>query len=197
MSAVLCRPSGTRSDFAPYPGLTSWANLFRPSGAAVFQFSSTCGNCRVILTRTLKHCATGNHIFCSMVKVWARCFRVLPVSNYHSGMNLGFSEMLFLFVLALLIFGPRKLPEIGRQIGRFMSEFKRASNEFRSQIQSEIDAIEVDVKPQILPPIQEPLNSLASRIFNPPSAEKVQTAAPPAPEATPEPPPAPKAAPDA
>ena len=69
-------------------------------------------------------------------------------------MNLGFSEMVFLFILALLIFGPKKLPEVGRQIGRFMNEFKRASNEFRSQIESEINSLEVDVKPQILPPMQ-------------------------------------------
>jgi sec-independent protein translocase protein TatB len=111
-------------------------------------------------------------------------------------MNLGFSEMVFLFILALLIFGPKKLPEVGRQIGRFMNEFKRASNEFRSQIESEINSLEVDVKPQILPPLQAPLNSLASRIFNPPSVEKIEAAAPAA-EITPEPPPAPKVAPDA
>jgi sec-independent protein translocase protein TatB len=86
-------------------------------------------------------------------------------------MNLGFSEMAFLFILALLLFGPKKLPEIGRQIGRFMNEFKRASNEFRSQIESEISALETEV-PQILPPLQAPLNSLASRIFNPPTAER-------------------------
>src|SRR5436189_3140266 len=92
---------------------------------------------------------------------------------YDNCMNLGFSEMVFLFILALLIFGPKKLPEIGRQIGRFMNEFKRASNEFKAQIESEINAIETEVKPQFLPPIQAPLNSLASRIFNPPSAEKI------------------------
>ncbi len=39
--------------------------------------------------------------------------------------------MVFLFILALLIFGPKQLPEVGRQIGRFMNEFKRASNEFK------------------------------------------------------------------
>ena len=116
-------------------------------------------------------------------------------------MNLGFSEMLFLFILALLIFGPKKLPEVGRQIGRFMNEFKRASNEFRSQIEAEINSLEVDVKPQILPPVRAPLDSLASRIFNPPTAEKkeaveaAQAAAETAP--APEPPPAPKVAPDA
>jgi sec-independent protein translocase protein TatB len=92
-------------------------------------------------------------------------------------MNFGFSgEMFFLFFLALILFGPKKLPEIGRQIGRFMNEFRRASNEFRSQIESEINALERDVKPQILPPQKPPLGSLASRIFNPPGAEKVQEA---------------------
>ena len=123
---------------------------------------------------------------------------VLPIPHYHSHMNLGFSEMVFLFILALLIFGPKKLPEVGRQIGRFMNEFKRASNEFRSQIETEINSLDVDVKPQILPPIREPLNSIASRIFNPPSAEKLE-ASPPAPaaESAPETPPAPKVAPDA
>ena len=89
----------------------------------------------------------------------------------------GFSgEMIFLFFLALILFGPKKLPEIGRQIGRFMNEFRRASNEFRSQIESEINAAEYGTKPQILPPSQAPLGSLASRIFNPPPAEQLQAA---------------------
>jgi sec-independent protein translocase protein TatB len=116
-------------------------------------------------------------------------------------MNLGFSEMVFLFVLALLIFGPRKLPEIGRQIGRFMNEFRRASNEFRSQIESEINSLETGAG-QILPPTQAPPGSLASRIFNPPPAEQLKAAeaetvpdSPPA--AEPEPLPTPKVAPDA
>jgi Tat protein translocase TatB subunit len=117
-------------------------------------------------------------------------------------MNLGFSEMVFLFILALLIFGPKKLPEVGRQIGRFMNEFKRASNEFKAQIESEINSLETEVKPQFLPPLHAPLNSLANRIFNPPSAarleaEEVREAA--ASESAPvvEPPPASKVAPDA
>ena len=91
-------------------------------------------------------------------------------------MNLGFSEMVFLFVLALLIFGPKKVPEVGRQIGRFMNEFKRASNEFKAQIESEISSIETGVKTEILPPIHAPLNSLANRIFNPPPPERLREA---------------------
>jgi TatA/E family protein of Tat protein translocase len=59
-------------------------------------------------------------------------------------MNLGITEMIFIFLLALLIFGPRKLPEIGRQLGRGLAEFKRASNEFRNQIEEEVRQIEYE-----------------------------------------------------
>jgi Tat protein translocase TatB subunit len=59
-------------------------------------------------------------------------------------MNLGMSEMIFIFLLALLIFGPRKLPEIARQVGKFMGEFKRAGNEFRNQIETEIQNLELE-----------------------------------------------------
>ena len=129
----------------------------------------------------------------------------MPPSSYgiyDECMNLGFSEMVFLFILALLIFGPKQLPEVGRQIGRFMNEFKRASNEFKAQIESEINSLETGVQPQILPPLHAPLNSLASRIFNPPPPARLEAeeaAATSAAENTeiPEPSPAPKVAPDA
>jgi TatA/E family protein of Tat protein translocase len=72
-----------------------------------------------------------------------------------SSMNLGFSEMIFIFFIALIIFGPKKLPEIGRQIGKALNEFKRASNEFKAQIESEINNLDADTRtPQILPPVQ-------------------------------------------
>jgi sec-independent protein translocase protein TatB len=75
---------------------------------------------------------------------------------------LGFGEMTFLFVLALLVFGPKKLPEIARQVGKALNEFKRASNEFRSQIESEIANLEHETKPQILPPSEPPRGAVAS-----------------------------------
>jgi TatA/E family protein of Tat protein translocase len=59
-------------------------------------------------------------------------------------MQLGFPEMIFIFVLALIIFGPKKMPEIGRQIGRALAEFKRASNDFKAQIETEIRQMEVE-----------------------------------------------------
>jgi len=55
--------------------------------------------------------------------------------------------MLFIFLLALILFGPKKLPEIGREIGKFMAEFKRASNDFTFQLQSEIEKVGADVAP--------------------------------------------------
>ncbi len=66
------------------------------------------------------------------------------MGSYDGGMNLGMPEMLFIGLLALLIFGPRKLPEIAREVGKFMAEFKRAGNEFRNQIESEIQQIELE-----------------------------------------------------
>ena len=77
-------------------------------------------------------------------------------------MNLGFPEMIFLFLLALIIFGPKKLPEIGRHIGKALNEFKRASNEFRSQIESEIATLDREPTPQILPPVRSPEGAIAS-----------------------------------
>jgi TatA/E family protein of Tat protein translocase len=58
-------------------------------------------------------------------------------------MNLGMPEMIFIFLLALIIFGPKKLPEIGRQFGRALAEFKRASDDFKSQLETEIRQIEL------------------------------------------------------
>jgi sec-independent protein translocase protein TatB len=62
--------------------------------------------------------------------------------EYHVAMDLGMQEMLFILLLALLIFGPRKLPEIGRGIGRAIAEFKRASNQFKYQIEDEMRQLE-------------------------------------------------------
>ena len=48
-------------------------------------------------------------------------------------------DMLFILLLALILFGPKRLPEIAREVGKFMAEFKRASNDFKYQLQAEID----------------------------------------------------------
>jgi sec-independent protein translocase protein TatB len=81
-------------------------------------------------------------------------------------MNLGFTEMLFLFGLGLLLFGPRKLPEIGRQIGRAMAEFKKASNEFQSQLNDEVRQLDLDAQSErtIAPPSAQPSGTAARRL---------------------------------
>lgn len=73
----------------------------------------------------------------------------------------GVGETIFLFLLALVVFGPKRLPEIGRQIGKIYGEFRRASNEFKFQIEDEMRRSEDTEKqkklesepasPQILP----------------------------------------------
>ena len=55
---------------------------------------------------------------------------------------LGIPELIFIFVLALLIFGPRKLPELGRTFGKSMAEFRRASNDLRNTFHREMDTID-------------------------------------------------------
>lgn len=52
--------------------------------------------------------------------------------------SMGMSELVIILVIALIIFGPRKLPELGRSLGKSIGEFKRASNELRSTIEDEI-----------------------------------------------------------
>ena len=75
--------------------------------------------------------------------------------------RMSFSETIFLFFLALVIFGPKKLPEIARTVGKFMNEFRRASNEFRAQIEQEISHLEVE-KQTILAP-STPVEGTESR----------------------------------
>ena len=53
--------------------------------------------------------------------------------------NLGMPELLMIMVLALLLFGPRKLPEIGKQVGKALGEFKRASNDLKRTIEDEME----------------------------------------------------------
>jgi sec-independent protein translocase protein TatB len=66
-------------------------------------------------------------------------------------------DTIFIFGLALVIFGPKKLPEIGRQLGKLVLEFRRASNEFKMQIEEELRAAELaDRQKQIAAPAVTP-----------------------------------------
>jgi sec-independent protein translocase protein TatB len=56
--------------------------------------------------------------------------------------NLGMADTMILMVMALVVFGPRRLPQIGRQIGKLMYEFRKASNEFKWQMEEELRSAE-------------------------------------------------------
>ena len=70
--------------------------------------------------------------------------------------SIGIPDTLFLMLLALVVFGPRRLPEIGRQIGKLMYEFRKVSNDFKYQMEEELRASEEaerQKKLQAIPPL--------------------------------------------
>lgn len=93
--------------------------------------------------------------------------------------TLGGPELFLILVVALIVFGPRKLPEMGKSLGRMMAEFRKASHDFQRTIEDEVEADRM--KTSAPPP--SPLAPLAPD--TPPAPET--------PEAPPEAPAAPKA----
>jgi TatA/E family protein of Tat protein translocase len=91
--------------------------------------------------------------------------------------SIGMPELIIIFVIALIIFGPRKLPELGRSLGKSLAEFKRASNELKSTLEEEIrleeqrtsfeaskaantapaEAATAPVDPMTVPQVEEPV----------------------------------------
>ncbi len=64
--------------------------------------------------------------------------------------SIGPAELLLIFVIALLVFGPKKLPEIGRSVGKALREFKKTSEEIKGRIEEEIEASEIkDIRKDI------------------------------------------------
>src|ERR1700722_16439840 len=82
--------------------------------------------------------------------------------------SLGVGDTIVLFILALVVFGPKRLPEIGRQIGKIYAEFRRASNEFKFQIEDELRRSEDAEKQAKMPPV-----STAPQILPPSTGETV------------------------
>jgi sec-independent protein translocase protein TatB len=79
-----------------------------------------------------------------------------------------FSDSIFLFVLALLLFGPKKLPVLARELGKWVGEFRRASNEFKMQMEEELRQVEqedrrkqieaMEAAAPVAPAVEEPAN---------------------------------------
>ena len=65
--------------------------------------------------------------------------------------GLGLPEIIIIFVIALLVFGPKKLPDLGKSIGRAMAEFKKASEDFQETVRTEMKEVEksTDVKEEL------------------------------------------------
>ena len=64
--------------------------------------------------------------------------------------SIGPAELILIFVIALLVFGPKKLPEIGRSVGKALREFKKTSDEIKGRIEEEIEASEIkDIRKDI------------------------------------------------
>lgn len=106
--------------------------------------------------------------------------------------DIGLQEMLVIGVLALLVFGPSKLPELGRMIGRAMREFRRASDEFRTTVETNLQINEPDPPAPIASTVPAPPGETAPA---PPSAlpseaeasTAFETGSPPPPTETGEP----------
>jgi TatA/E family protein of Tat protein translocase len=82
--------------------------------------------------------------------------------------SIGMAELLIIFVIALIVFGPRKLPELGRSLGKSLGEFKRASNDLRNTLEEEIH-VEEKTK-------SEPAASAPSAAASPAAAASPPTA---------------------
>jgi len=80
--------------------------------------------------------------------------------------GIGMPELLVIFVIALLIFGPKELPKIGRTIGKAMAEFRRASDELREGLQREVEVAEREEQPP-QPSAEEPVVTPAAETPSP------------------------------
>ena len=76
--------------------------------------------------------------------------------------SIGMPELIIILTLALIIFGPRKLPELGRSLGKSLGEFKRASNELRNTLDEEIRIEEEKTQRVAKPATPEPPQATAS-----------------------------------
>lgn len=94
--------------------------------------------------------------------------------------SLGLPEMLMIFAVALIVFGPKKLPEIGRTLGKALGEFKKATDELKNTIEREV---QIDEQKRILQSITAPppATQVVSRV-EPVTVEPVAIVPPPSEE---------------
>ena len=99
--------------------------------------------------------------------------------------SIGGPELLLILVIALIVFGPRKLPEIGKSMGSMLAEFRKASNDFRRTIEEEVEADKRKESAGAPPPAALPEPPAEAVLAAPPTpepaAETVSREAPPPP----------------
>jgi TatA/E family protein of Tat protein translocase len=80
--------------------------------------------------------------------------------------SLGIPELLLIFVVALIVFGPKKLPEIGRTLGKAMGEFKKATDDFKNTIEREVQVEELKqlASTAVTVPVQETVSRTAPAV---------------------------------
>jgi sec-independent protein translocase protein TatA len=93
--------------------------------------------------------------------------------------DIGLQELVLIFVIALLVFGPKNLPQLGRSLGRAMREFRKASDEFRSTIETNLQINEPDPPPSSLSPAStfETVSAEPAAVPAPESGEPVGVSA--------------------
>lgn len=98
--------------------------------------------------------------------------------------SIGMPELILIFIVALLVFGPKKLPEIGKSIGKGLAEFKRASDDLKKTIEQEIEqgkteisavkdqvaGVEKSLRESIVPPPDQPSGNAEVSADRPSSA---------------------------
>ena len=87
--------------------------------------------------------------------------------------SIGMPELIIIFVIALIIFGPRKLPELGRSLGKSLAEFKRAPNELKNTLEEEIRIEEQQQKAEPVKPVMAAPTAAASPDVTAPTGEPV------------------------
>jgi len=85
--------------------------------------------------------------------------------------GIGLPEMALIFIIALLVFGPKKLPEIGRSLGKAIRGFQDASNEFQNEFKREAEQIEKTVKKPMEAKLEEPAQPALSAASEPTTTE--------------------------
>jgi TatA/E family protein of Tat protein translocase len=93
--------------------------------------------------------------------------------------SLGIPELILIFIVALIVFGPKRLPEIGRTIGKAMGEFKKATDDFKNTIEREVHVDELKQLASTTIPVHEAVSRSAPVI----EATPTQTGEPAAPPA--------------